>query len=46
LLKEITTLSPASTNAPPERKYTVWIGGSILSSPFELSEHVVLKARV
>ena len=34
--KEITALAPASTKikivAPPERKYSVWIGGSILSS--------------
>jgi len=34
--KEITALAPASIKikivAPPERKYSVWIGGSILSS--------------
>jgi len=34
--KEITNLAPASMKikivAPPERKYSVWIGGSILSS--------------
>jgi len=34
--KEITELAPASAKvkivAPPERKYSVWIGGSILSS--------------
>merc|ERR1712007_139664 len=34
--KEITALSPASIKvkivAPPERKYSVWIGGSILAS--------------
>jgi len=34
--KEITALAPASMKvkivAPPERKYSVWIGGSILSS--------------
>jgi actin len=34
--KEIEALAPASMNikiiAPPERKYSVWIGGSILSS--------------
>jgi len=34
--KEITALAPTSMNikiiAPPERKYSVWIGGSILSS--------------
>jgi len=36
LSKEMTTLAPASVKvkivAPPERKYSVWIGGSILSS--------------
>ncbi|KAF9407599.1 actin, partial [Entomortierella beljakovae] len=34
--KEITTLAPSSMKvkivAPPERKYSVWIGGSILAS--------------
>merc|ERR1712183_55758 len=34
--KEITTLAPSAIKitiiAPPERKYSVWIGGSILSS--------------
>ena len=34
--KEITALAPPTTKikiiAPPERKYSVWIGGSILSS--------------
>jgi len=36
LQKEITALAPAAVKvkivAPPERKYSVWIGGSILSS--------------
>jgi actin-related protein len=36
LKKEITTLAPSTTPvkiiAPPERKYSVWIGGSILAS--------------
>jgi len=36
LTKEMTALAPASVKvkivAPPERKYSVWIGGSILSS--------------
>merc|ERR1719203_2275448 len=36
LNKEMTALAPASIKikvvAPPERKYSVWIGGSILSS--------------
>ncbi|KAI5297398.1 Ubiquitin carboxyl-terminal hydrolase MINDY-1 [Ascosphaera pollenicola] len=34
--KEITALAPSSMRvkiiAPPERKYSVWIGGSILAS--------------
>ncbi len=34
--KELTSLSPSSMKvkivAPPERKYSVWIGGSILAS--------------
>ncbi len=34
--KEVTSLAPASvkvkTIAPPERKYSVWMGGSILAS--------------
>jgi actin len=34
--KEVTALAPSSMKikivAPPERKYSVWIGGSILSS--------------
>jgi len=36
ITKEITTLAPSSMKikvvAPPERKYSVWIGGSILAS--------------
>merc|ERR1712026_511704 len=36
LEKDISAVSPASVKvkivAPPERKYSVWIGGSILSS--------------
>lgn len=36
LLKELIALAPSSSGvkivAPPERKYSVWIGGSILSS--------------
>jgi len=36
LTKELTAMAPASVRikvvAPPERKYSVWIGGSILSS--------------
>ena len=36
LHKEVSLLAPQSMNvkiiAPPERKYSVWIGGSILAS--------------
>jgi actin-related protein len=36
LHKEMVTLAPSSSkikiSAPPERKYSVWIGGSILAS--------------
>lgn len=36
LTKELVALSPSSmkirVTAPPERKYSVWIGGSLLSS--------------
>lgn len=36
LSKELTTLAPSTMKvkvvAPPERKFSVWIGGSILSS--------------
>jgi len=36
LSKEVTKLAPSTMKikvlAPPERKYSVWIGGSILSS--------------
>jgi actin-related protein len=36
LKKELIALAPSSTEiniiAPPERKYTVWIGGSVLAS--------------
>ncbi len=35
LTKELTNMAPASMKikvAPPERKYSVWIGGSILAS--------------
>ena len=36
MMKELMGLAPASMKvkiiAPPERKYSVWIGGSILSS--------------
>jgi len=36
VLREVTALAPATMKikviAPPERKYSVWIGGSILAS--------------
>jgi actin len=36
LSKEVTALAPSTMKikvvAPPERKFSVWIGGSILSS--------------
>ena len=36
MTKELTALAPSTMKikvvAPPERKYSVWIGGSILSS--------------
>jgi len=45
--KEISNLAPASMNvkiiAPPERKYSVWIGGSILSSLSTFEEMWVKK---
>ena len=43
--KEITALAPSSMKikvvAPPERKYSVWIGGSILASlsTFQQANH-------
>merc|ERR1711890_89185 len=47
--KEITDLAPPSMKikivAPPERKYSVWIGGSILSS-LSTFQHVDLQAGV
>jgi hypothetical protein len=37
ITKELTALAPSKmkveVGAPPERKYSAWIGGSILSSP-------------
>jgi len=45
--KEITSLAPASMTikivAPPERKYSVWIGGSILASLSTFEEMWVTK---
>ena len=47
LNKEITALAPASIKvkvvAPPERKYSVWMGGSILSSLSTFQEMWVSK---
>jgi len=46
--KEITTLAPPSMEvkivAPPERKYSVWIGGSILASLSTFEEMWVTKS--
>jgi len=47
LTKEMTTLAPSSIKvkivAPPERKYSVWIGGSILSSLSTFQEMWITK---
>jgi actin-related protein len=47
LTKEMTALAPASIKvkivAPPERKYSVWIGGSILSSLSTFQEMWITK---
>jgi len=47
LFNEITKLAPASVKvkivAPPERKYSVWIGGSILSSLSTFQDMWILK---
>ncbi|RLM70245.1 hypothetical protein C2845_PM17G02540 [Panicum miliaceum] len=46
--KEITALAPSSMKikvvAPPERKYSVWIGGSILASLSTFQQMWILKA--
>ncbi len=48
--KELAALAPASMKvkivAPPERKYSVWIGGSILASPQHLPADVGHEAGV
>ena len=48
--KEITALAPSSMKvkiiAPPERKYSVWIGGSILASLSTFQPDVDLKAGI
>merc|ERR1711933_267397 len=47
LQKELTALAPAAIKvkivAPPERKYSVWIGGSILSSLSTFQEMWITK---
>ena len=47
LSKELTALAPQSAKvmciAPPERKYSVWIGGSILSSLSSFQNNWILK---
>jgi len=46
--KELKALAPASMEptvfAPPERKYTVWIGGSILASLSTFSHMYISRA--
>ncbi|GAB4856790.1 hypothetical protein Ancab_014708 [Ancistrocladus abbreviatus] len=48
--KEITALAPSSMKikvvAPPERKYSVWIGGSILASLSTFQQDVDCQGRV
>jgi actin-related protein len=48
MTKEITSLAPATMKikivAPPERKYSVWIGGSILSSLSTFQQMWISKA--
>eukprot|EP00483_Globobulimina_turgida_P007771 UN07786 len=45
--KEVSALAPASMKinvvAPPERKYSVWIGGSILASLTSFQEMWIFK---
>ncbi|KAL8584266.1 Actin-5C [Nucella lapillus] len=47
LSKELSTLAPSSVKvkviAPPERKYSVWIGGSILASLFSFQQMWISK---
>ena len=48
LTKEVTTLAPSAMKikvvAPPERKYSVWIGGSILASLSTFQQMWISKA--
>jgi actin len=47
LTKEVTNLAPSSikvkVTAPPERLYSVWIGGSVLSSLSTFQQMWILK---
>jgi len=47
--KEITALAPSSMKikvvAPPERKYSVWIGGSILASMEGFQDHWITREK-
>ena len=47
LQKELSAMFPQKAkvrvNAPPERKYTVWIGGSILASLSNFKESWITK---
>lgn len=47
LQKELLALVPSDTNikviAPPERKYSTWIGGSILSSLYSFQQKWISK---
>ena len=48
LQKELSLRAPASARvrviAPPERKYSVWIGGSILSNLASFQQNWITKA--
>ncbi|CAA3022157.1 Actin [Olea europaea subsp. europaea] len=48
MTEEISALSPSSMKikvvAPPERKYSVWIGGSILASLSTFQQTWIAKA--
>jgi len=48
MTKELVSLAPPTMKvkiiAPPERKYSVWIGGSILSSLSTFQQMWVLKS--
>ena len=48
MTKELTALAPSTMKikivAPPERKYSVWIGGSVLSSLSTFQQNWISKA--